>query len=223
NDYEGYFLQALDDAGLTAGFWNLSFSKLNDDVATSIRTLIWNVGLGYPSLDEVDRAFVETHLDNGYELFITGQDIGWDLVSGQSDNTDAAFYHDYLHANYISDDVNRYDVDGVDDDPVSDGIILHIQGGDGANNQEYPSRIAPYDADAVEIFRYTPELWGAGIRSVDSVSGARVVYLAFGFEAIDNAEDREDVMSGAFYWLKDVLFKDGFESGDLGAWAYSKQ
>jgi hypothetical protein len=222
NDYEGYFLQALNDVGLTAGFWNLSFSKLDNAVATSIKTLIWNIGLGYPSLDATDRAFLETHLDNGYELFITGQDIGWDLIVGQDDDLDAAaFYHDYLHANYLSDDVNRYDVDGVDGDPVSDGIILHIQGEDGADNQEYPSRIAPYDADAVEIFRYTPENWGAGIRSIDSVSGAKVVYLAFGYEAINNAADREDLMRSAIYWLKGILFKDGFESGDMGAWTMS--
>jgi len=53
------------------------------------------------------------------------------------------------------------------------------------------------------------------------VSGAKVVYLAFGFEAIDNAADREDVMRGALFWLKDILFRDGFESGDMGAWSVS--
>ncbi len=219
NDYEGYFITALADAGLTSGYWNLSFSKLDDDVATSIRTLIWNVGLGYPSLDATDRTFVEQHLDNGNDLFITGQDIGWDLNYYDSGNTDVAFYENYLHADYITDDVNRYDVDGVADDPVSDGLTLHIQGGDGADNQEYPSQIAPKDSDAVEIFSYNGTAWGAGIRSVDSVSGAKIVYLAFGYEAIDNADDRADLMKSAIYWLKDILFKNGFESGDTSGWS----
>ncbi len=28
-------------------------------------------------------------------------------------------------------------------------------------------------------------------------------------------------MRGAIYWLKGILFKDGFESGDMGAWSVS--
>ena len=89
-------------------------------------------------------------------------------------------------------------------DPVSGGHSLTILGGDGADNQEYPSRITPHDADAVEIFRYSGQGWCGGIRSVDSDSGARVVYLAFGFEAIDNPEDRAEVMQSAMDWLKRI-------------------
>lgn len=216
--YESYFQQALEDAGLAYGFWNLSLSKLSPAVA-DISTLIWSIGLGYPSLDETDRAFLESYLDAGNALFITGQDVGWDLASGQSDNTDQDFYHNYLHANYLSDDVNLYDVEGVNGDPVSDGQVFVIQGGDGADNQEYPSRISAYDADATEIYRYSAQGWGAGIRSTDSVSGARVVYQAFGFEAINDAQDRADVMRGVIYWLNGILLIDGFESGDTSAWS----
>ncbi len=207
NGYGDYFTAALDDVGLSYGVWDLSSTKLNEDVASAVSLLIWNVGLGYPSLDATDRAFVEQHLDAGNSLFITGQDIGWDLVSGESGNTDVAFYEGYLHAEYISDDVNRYDVDGVPGDPVSDGLTLHIRGGDGADNQDYPSRIAPIDSDAVEIFSYAGVDWGAGVRSIDSVSGARVVYLAFGFEAIDNAEDRSALLGAALKWLSPRLHR----------------
>ncbi len=210
NDYEGYFTGALDDLGLTYGVWELSSAKLNDEVASAIDLLIWNVGLGYPSLDATDRAFVERHLDAGKSLFISGQDIGWDLNVRDSGNADVAFYEEYLHAEYLSDDVNRYDLDGVAGDPVSDGLILHIRGGDGADNQDYPSRIAPIDDDAVEIFSYTGEDWTAAIRSIDSVSRARVVYLAFGFEAIDNAEDRSALLGAAIEWLPPKPPREGW-------------
>jgi hypothetical protein len=201
NGYGHYFTAALDDVGLSYGVWDLSSTKLTDDVASATDLLIWNVGLGYPSLDATDRVFVAQHLDAGKSLFISGQDIGWDLVSGQSGNTDVAFYEGYLHADYISDDVNRYDIDGVTGDPVSHGLTLHIRGGDGANNQDYPSRVARIDNDGFEMFSYSGEEWGAGVRSVDSVSGAKVVYLAFGFEAIDNAEDRSALMGAVIDWL----------------------
>ncbi len=204
NGYGHYFTAALEDVGLTYGVWDLSSTKLNDEVASAIDLLIWNVGLGYPSLDATDREFVEHHLDAGKRLFISGQDIGWDLNVSDSGNADVAFYEGYLHAEYISDDVNRYDLDGVIGDPVSDGLMLHIRGGDGANNQDYPSRIAPIDSDAVEIFSYTGEDWGAAIRSQDSVSRARVVYLAFGFEAIDNAVDRSALLGAVIEWLTPI-------------------
>ncbi len=217
--FEDYFSAALEDAGISYGVWDLDSGKLNDDVLNSMDVLVWNIGEGYPSLDPTDRAFLEQYLDAGKDLFITGQDVGWDLNNAQSGNTDPTFYHNYLHADFITDDVNLYDVDGVSGDVVSDGIMLHIAGGDGANNQAYPSRIAPYDADAVEIFSYHGQDWGAAIRSVDSTSGAKIVYLAFGYEAIDNAQDREDVMKAAVYWLRGILFRDGFESGDTAEWS----
>lgn len=201
NDYAGFFTAALDAAGMSYGVWDRSSAKLSDDVASAIDLLVWNVGLGYPSLDADDRVFLTQHLDAGKSLFITGQDIGWDLCSGQSGNTDCAFYRNYLHAEFLSDDVNRYDVEGLPGDPVAGGLSLHIQGGDGANNQDYPSWIAARGNDAVEIFSYTGEDWGAGVRSVDSESGARVVYLAFGFEAIDNATDRSELLGAAMKWL----------------------
>lgn len=223
NTYEDYFTAALQDAGISYGVWDLSSSKLNDAVAASMDLLIWNVGLGYPSLDPTDRAFVADHLDNGKSLFLSGQDIGWDLNYVDSGNTDVAFYEGYLHADYRSDAVAQRDVEGVASDPVSDGIFLHIEGGDGADNQDYPSWIEPIDSDAVKIFAYSGTGNGGAIRSVDSVSGAKIVYLAFGYEAIDNADDRAELMKSAIYWLKGILMRDGFETGDLSAWSSSTQ
>jgi len=86
-------------------------------------------------------------------------------------------------------------------DPVSDGLAFRIFGGDGANNQFYPSEIAAWGDYTKEILFYTQGGAGA-VRSVDSVSGARVVYLAFGFEGIDNADDRNQLMAAALNWLE---------------------
>ena len=132
----------------------------------------------------------------------------------------SVWYHDYLHASYVRDDTNIYYLDGVAGDPITDGLDLHIQGGDGANNQEYPDAIAPYDSDATTIFSYRGSSYTGGIRSIDATSGARVVYLGFGFEAIDNAQDRADLLGAALDWLGvNELFVDGFESGDTTRWS----
>ncbi len=50
--------------------------------------------------------------------------------------------------------------------------------------------------------------------------GARVVYLGFGYEAIDNPQDRADMLGRSLLWLGvNKLFVDGFESGDTSMWS----
>ena len=91
---------------------------------------------------------LQSYLDNGGKLFISGQDIGY--YSGES-----TFFSDYLHATFVQDDTDLYGLNGVSGDPISDGLYLAISGGDGANNQFYPSEIDPI-APAVSIFTYDP-------------------------------------------------------------------
>jgi hypothetical protein len=220
--YENYYTAALDTLGLSYGIWDLSAGKLTYDVAQNYELLIWSVGESYPSLDQADRDLVMQHLDGGGRLFITGQDVGWDLNYSGSGNANPAFYNNYLHATYERDDTNLLFLNGVAGDPVSDGLVLHIAGGDGANNQEYPSEIAPRDGYATEILAYQGDGGGA-IRSFHTAGGARIVYLAFGFEAIDNAADRAALLGAAIDWLMQP-FADGFDfSGDTSMWSSAVQ
>ena len=217
-DFESYYTAALDSLGLSYAVWDMAVGKLPDDVLQAYRLLIWQVGESYPTLDAVDRDFLEQHLGAGGSLFLTGQVVGWDLNDSSSGNTDPAFYQSYLHATYVRDDTNILYLNGVAGDPITDGLTLHIAGGDGANNQTYPSEISPRDGN-VTILSYQGD-GGGGIRATDAASGARIVYLAFGFEAIDNAQDRADLLGSALAWLGvNELFVDGFESGDTSAWS----
>jgi len=214
-DYENYYTAALDTLGLSYGVWDRADSPLSADVLQAYRVLIWQIGLSYPTLDADDRDFLTQHLDAGGKLFVTGQDLGWEL------NDEApAWYHAYLHANYVTDDTNNYNLDGTAGDPITDGLDLHIQGGDGANNQEYPDAIAPYDSDATTILSYRSSSYKGGIRATDSDSGAKVVYLGFGYEAIDNPQDRAELLGRSLEWMGvNELFVDGFESGDTSRWS----
>lgn len=212
--FELYFTAVLDAAGKSYGVWNRSLSPLSADVATNTNVLIWNAGFTSPSLDADDKAFVGQYLDAGKALFLSGQDVGWDL---NENNPDPVWYQTYLHATYIRDDTNIMYLDGVAGDPVSDGLTLHIAGGSGANNQDYPDEIEAADADATEILHYQGDGCGA-IRALDSVSKARLVYLGFGFEGIDDAQDRSDLLLDALGWIGPELLIDGFETGDLSAW-----
>lgn len=212
--FEDYFREALDTANKSYGVWDLSSDPLTPEVADTFDVLVWNVGFSSPTLDAADKAFISAYLDGGKGLFLSGQDIGWDL---NANNPDPTWYHTYLHANYIRDDTNIMTLNGVAGDVITDGLDLYIAGGTGANNQEYPDEIAAADGDATEILYYQGDGCGA-VRSTDSVTGAQVVYLGFGFEGIDNAQDRHDLLIPSVRWLKGIIFEDGFETGDTIAW-----
>ncbi len=211
--YETYFSDVLDTLGMTYGVWNRDISPLAIEVAQNFDMIVWNVGLGYPTLNADDQDFLTGYLDSGKALFVTGQDIGWEL----NDSGPSQWYQDYLHAVYVRDDTNILNLDGVPGDPVSGGLSLHIAGGTGANNQEYPDEISAADATATEIFHYTGGFCGA-VRSLNPANGGRVVYLGFGFEGIDSDQDRHDLLAAALEWMDPVIFTDDFETGDTSAW-----
>ena len=126
-------------------------------------------------------------MDGGGNLFITGQDIGYDIRS-------AAFYGNYLHASYIRDDTNIYDLTGYD---VLSGVSVTISGSGGANNQGYPSEIG-LGSGSVGLFDYDGSYTWGGLRWEGAY---RLVYLSFGYEAINTSADRNSVMDAVLNWL----------------------
>jgi hypothetical protein len=217
--YEDYFTEALDSAGLSYGVWDRAASPLTTEVADNFGTLVWNAGWAFPTLDDDDRTFLGLHLDAGKRLFLSGQDIGWELNTSTAGNYDPTWYESYLHAQYVRDDTNIMDIDGVPGDPITDGLDLHIDGGTGASNQDYPDEVRALGLNADIMLNYRGD-GGAAVRSVDTASGAKVVYLGFGFEGIDNADDRRDLLGPSLDWLQDAIFRDGFESGMTSAWSF---
>ena len=195
--HENYYLDALAANGVSYGFWPRSGGAPTASLLDNFGIIVWGTAFAFPTLDESDRAALGEYLDNGGKLFLTGQDIGWELNDAGGDAY--AWYQNYLHAIFVNDDTNDYTLNGVAGDPVSDGIDLVIQGGDGANNQDYPSDIDPGDEFATVIWTYDASR-NAAIRA--DTGTYRVVYMAFGFEAINNATDRRETMGRVVDWLR---------------------
>jgi archaellum component FlaG (FlaF/FlaG flagellin family) len=151
-EYTEYYSEALDNAGYPYDIWetwlrgNIDGETLNEYVDGIV---IWAVPYGgYIGYGETwDN--LSSYLDNGGKLFISGQDVGYSIGGSW-------FYEEYLHAQYIQDNIGLYCLDGVPGDPISDGLYVCISGGDGANNQYYPDEIDPI-SPAETIFFYDPE------------------------------------------------------------------
>jgi len=196
--FETYYTDSLDAYGATYVIWRSEIGLDTVDLSR-FQAVIWNAGWYFPHFYEIEQTHLADFLDAGGKLFISGQDIGWDqcdAASNFSDSTD--WYEANLHAEYFDDISGSLVVAGVAADPIGDGLAFDIDGGDGASNQAYPSHVEPLGPDADLILQYDNGE-GAGVRALHG--SGKVVYLAFGFEAIDSQASRDLLMARALDWL----------------------
>jgi uncharacterized repeat protein (TIGR01451 family) len=196
-----YFTQALDDLNYLYDLWSIlqPFAGARDvpaaDDLAQYDLVIWSAPQDSPGYVGADGAIAD-FLERGGRLFLSGQDIGyWD---GGGALTYASYFGKYLKARYVQDDSGVRVVEGGDG--LFSGLFFGIQGGDGAGNQVYPDEIEATEPDyATSAFRYSGD--GSAGQWVGLCQPYRVLYLAFGFEAIDARRTRQDVMDRAITWL----------------------
>lgn len=201
DDLEIYYEDALDSTGAVYGVWDRSIARLDSADLEMADFVVWFTGRTAPTLDATDRGAIGPYLDAGGDLCLTGQDIAYSLCDPTSsyytlDNK--AFFETYIHATYVMPNSNLFDLNGRAGDVISDGISVTIRGGDGADNQDFPDVIDAI-APAEVIFDYSDPAKHGGIRYEGA--GIRLVYLSFGFEAIDNQPDRVELMTNIVDWL----------------------
>lgn len=148
--------------------------------------------------NEVEK--LESYLDDGGNLLITGQNIGSDIfeTSGQS-HFAQDFYHNYLHANYVADMSNLFIIKGIPGDIISNGIQIIA-------NAIYPrslDKITPRDTSAIAFLQYFNGPDVAGIRA--EADNYRVIYMVAGFEQINEEATRDTLASRSLRWLKENI------------------
>ncbi|MCG2826502.1 MAG: choice-of-anchor J domain-containing protein, partial [Thermoplasmatales archaeon] len=183
------FKTALNNAGYKYDVKTAEGSTGFSGVLSKYPIVIW-VCKGTTTLSDVDKQNLRFYLNGGGNLFISGEDIGYD-IAGDIDG----FYQNYLHANYIADDSNINNLDGVTGDPIGDGFTnINITG-------SYPSEIAPYDVNATVIFKYTGSIKNASIK-VDTGIYKVVYFACMYFEGPDAAANKDIIMDRIIKWFK---------------------
>jgi uncharacterized repeat protein (TIGR01451 family) len=209
----GYFREALDALDYYYDTWTIEepFGTSSDVPQASdlapYDIVIWSAPEDSPGYVEAEAAITE-YLDGGGKLFLTGQDVGyWD--GGGSWFISTEYYENYLKADYLTDNADIYNLQGLAGDIFAD-LDLIIQGEGGADNQSSPDEITVADADyASTVIQYQDD--GSGGQRVGLCLPYRVVYLSFGLEAINSASDRQAVMERAINWLMSPRQQAGLE------------
>lgn len=186
----------------------------DNEALTSMLNLYLSIGWTFPALNDELVAHMESFLDNGGNLLIAGQDIGWDVMSmhSASNGTQAQrdFYTDYLHAEYNDDGStasNSFSM--VSSDEVFgflDGAnILNVYGG----SNLYPDHIQPTNDDAHLFMTYNNDGGGAAIRT--QTSDYKVVYFGIGMEHIGDTEVRNNLIKVSHDWFYGIVGTEDFD------------
>ena len=193
--YETYYTPVLDTLGIDYDTWQVQTDDYPtvDDLA-GYEAVLWLTGdVRYNTLNLSEQNALRPYLQGGGGLFLTGQNIAWDIAADSED-----FLGTMLKASYVADDANGSD---TTTDVVGAGLFagqdLVLGGGDGADNQDSPDVIAALSGGA-PAFTYPLDTTAA----VSADPGAyRSIFLAFGLEGAADAADRQEVLRSGLEWL----------------------
>lgn len=156
-----------------------------------------------------EQYMLATFLQNGGKLFISGEDIGYDLDTKHdyTEDSDTLFYHQYLKSKLMHDGLDLlFEVNG-ETNSVFEG--LNVKFGE-TYASDSPDDIEPING-GVPIFNYTyvreDSLFRKGGVSFngifkDGIEEGALVYLSFPFETIGNLESRNSLMEKILQQLK---------------------
>ncbi|MFQ6115368.1 MAG: choice-of-anchor B family protein, partial [bacterium] len=173
-----------------------SIDQLNTDI------IIWFTGdadTDVLTLSEQDS--LAQFLENGGKLFLTGQNIAESLNAQSS-----TFLTGHLRVEYGGNSVS-FIMNAVQENPMAAGLNpIAIMGGDGADNQTSKDILLPLQTNGAKpALTYIPTGQVAAVTIENETSGAKAVFLGFGFEGIVSdaplASSRSDVLQHILDWF----------------------
>ncbi|HOZ30434.1 MAG TPA: Omp28-related outer membrane protein [Bacteroidales bacterium] len=203
-EFEHYYKDALINAGCeTVGaIPGYAFEQAVDFGALeNVNNLFLNIGGTTPVLTLGQVNAIRDFIDEGGNLFVAGQDFGRDIMgtgSSSGSMTHKTFFQNYMSALYLNDgDASNNSIMSVN----TDSVFGYIPGS--ALIDAYDGT---FDPDAVKKYTYSTEIFhypsgkAGGLRAYKGT--ARIVYLAFGLEQVQNEDTRNDIMDRTFRWFE---------------------
>jgi hypothetical protein len=182
---------------------NLFVKAKNAGILSEVLNVFYNCAWTFPAFTDPEALTVKSFVDNGKNLLVAGQDIGWDIMSGAAGNHGTPvtqdLYTNYLKAQYIDDGSstsNKFVANTAD--PIYGAVaisnVVDVYGGN-----MYPDQIKPLQ-DATATFYYNTTLTKIGaVRSMKEQ--AKVTYFGIGLEMVQNAAVRNDIIKKTYDWF----------------------
>ena len=193
----GYYRSALEPLDLRTCYWDLNRWQLpGADAVDAVDAIIWFTGLsGGNVLSVQDQTLLSGFLDDGGNLFMTGQHIASDPLA-------VDFLEQYLHVTDAGLWSGTQMVQGMETDPIGTGLSFFITGGTGSGTQGSPRVVEPVNGGQPVFYYGTDSVDIAGISYGGTLNEQyKTVFLGFGFEGIADAADRDTLMRRIMQWF----------------------
>jgi subtilisin family serine protease len=189
--YEGVF----NKLGIVYDYWD-NYQTIDIEYLSKFPIVVWACEWVFPSLDDDDRSVLSAYLRDGGNLFLSGQDLAWDLADATSElneyyrtsGTSKTWLEDYINVDYLSDD------GGIGPVAPANGSFFDLPPfnfylPNRAAENQYPDEIRPREG-AYSLLNYSNGE-AAAVGSDDPYS---TIFFSFGgLEAITDEEVRGEV------------------------------
>ncbi len=201
-DFSSLYTEDFRAKRISYDYLHTQTSEVTFEKLQKYNVVIWACEMAIPALTEKDREALKKYLDNGGKLFISGQDIGYEL-NAIEEFIDVEFYNNYLRANLIADDANQAKINGITGDPISDGLSSYFSQPNRSSLLQFPDRISETNG-SVPIFKYSD----GGVGAIRYRGEYDLVYFAFGgYEAIIEDEVRIEVLQRIMNWFYGITYE----------------
>lgn len=218
------FDQIYNDAMIFAG--STTWANTNADVMKKafdanimdgVNNIYLNIAWSFPTLSDDEATALMEFMDNGGNVFMSGQDIGWDISSGDGYGTALTkeIYKDYFHAKFINDGSSTnsslisttYPFENIGTSALSFAY---------GNTNFFPDQIDTLGG-SICIFTYNTATKKAGLRYNNETF--KTVYLGVGLEMIGDVAKRNNIFKITYDWfngLYDNMPEEALQSLFLG-------
>jgi hypothetical protein len=196
NSYD-YLVQAgeaIEAYATQLGFDSVSSTAVNLGQVNlaNYRVVVWLAGeqsTASVTFSPAAQSAVTSFVNGGGKLFVSGAELGWDLVNNGSG---ATFYNNTLKSGYVSDDAGTYSVTGLAGSIFS-GLSFGFDNGSMFYDVDFPDVISAASGSTVAL-NYVGGTGGGAATQWAGTGGARVVNFGFPFETITTVANRASVM-----------------------------
>lgn len=215
-DNQAAYTEGLDFAGCTT-YAVIPASQMvkavNNGALVEVNSIFYNVSWTFPAFKDAEAEALKAILNSGRHALVAGQDIGWDIMSGQSgsngNDITRDLYTNYICARFIDDgSTANNQITAVTSDEIygaaGNSTIIDVFGGN-----MYPEQIDTI-SPARPIFLYkNNNAKRAAIRA--EKNNYKVVYFGVGFEMMSTISVRNQITKLTYDWFNEVISGNEFD------------
>jgi hypothetical protein len=199
------------------GYLNFNeFTKANDlNLLNDTKDIFCSIGWFFPAFTDQVVSILSSFLDNGGNLMVSGQDVAWDVLSGDDSANGTQLQKDFM-TNYLK---TKFLNDGstastsftiTKTDPlfgkVANSYINKIYG----STYLYPEQIEPLDSTGHIFMRYKNNNTSGAYWLKDK--NYKVVYMGVGPEQITTVDVANAIIKTSKDWFDGIISSTDFES-----------